>query len=208
MEEILPKIFHWTALHPEIGISVHSYFLEEEGILIDPILPEEGLKWFDTRRPQHIFLTNRLHERDSARFRDTYRCIIRVHETGLHEGIAGGEVEAFQFGDSLPGDIEALEVNAICPDETALFIPKEGGIIAFADGLMRDEDGELTFVDDDLMADTPEEVQRVKNGLLKAFHKILKERHFDHLFFAHAPPLIGGGKEALQRFTTSWANQC
>lgn len=200
MKEILPRIYHWTAVHPDIGIEVHSYFLEAEGILLDPLVPDEGLQWFHHRRPQHILLSNRLHERDSAKFRDAYRCIILVHEAGLAEGIAGGEVEGFRFGTRLPGEIEALEVNAICPDETAFFIPKEGGIVAFADGLLREEDGALTFVDDDLMANTPSQVRQVKAGLRAAFRRIVAERDFEHLFFAHGAPMIGGGKKALRDF--------
>lgn len=201
MKEILPQVFHWTAKHPELGIELSSYFLAGEGILLDPLIPSEGMEWFkENRIPQHVLLTNRLHDRDSGKFRDAFRCIIWVHEAGLRERIANGEVESFAFGDQLPGKIEALPVNAICPDETAFFIPKEEGIVAFADGLIREGDGPLTFVADALMADTAAAAKEIKEKLKAAFRAIATQHEFDHLFFAHGHPLIGGGKKALQSF--------
>ena len=60
MKEILPGIFHWTALHPGIKVDVSSYFLAEEGVLIDPILPPTRLDSFSPP-PRKILLTNRHH---------------------------------------------------------------------------------------------------------------------------------------------------
>lgn len=201
MKKILPNIYHWTALHPEIGIEVSSYFLAGEGILIDPLVPPEGLDWFKQFNPPlYVLLTNRLHERDSAKFRDAFRCIVYAQEEGLHEGIARGEVEGFAFGEELPGKIEALKVGAICADETAFYIPTEGGIVAFADGLIREKEGPLEFVEDELMAETPADAAGVKKGLKAAFRDIVEQYSFDHLFFAHGYPMIGGGREALRKF--------
>ena len=66
MKEIVPHIFHWTAVHPDIGQDVHSYCVTGLGpvILIDPLAPSDGLDWFRRHaRPEHIYLTNRLHYR-------------------------------------------------------------------------------------------------------------------------------------------------
>ena len=54
--EIVPGIWHWSAVHPNIKIPVHSYYLPAERVLIDPIAPDDGLDWFaehgpPTRRP-------------------------------------------------------------------------------------------------------------------------------------------------------------
>ena len=43
MQEILPRVFHWTRLHPRIGHEVSSYYLADEGVLIDPMIPEQGI---------------------------------------------------------------------------------------------------------------------------------------------------------------------
>ena len=47
MREILPGLFHWTAIHPEIQIEVSSYYLEGAETVLDPLIPAEGLGWFD-----------------------------------------------------------------------------------------------------------------------------------------------------------------
>jgi hypothetical protein len=199
MEEILPGIQHWTAVHPKIKTEVSSYYVEPIRVLLDPMVPEEGLGWFEERgeAPRQVILTNRHHLRDSERFAEAFGCPIRASEPGLHEFAGGPEVEGFDFGDELAPGIVAIEVDSICPDETALLV-EHGGAVAIADGAMR-YGGEIRFVPDNYM-DDPE---RTKEGLKEAFRSILEERDFDNLLFAHGDPLIGGGNEALRRFATS-----
>ena len=67
MQEILAGVYHWTAVHPKIHIAVSSYFLAEEGILLDPLVPEGGLGALPGE-PRHILLTNRHHYRHSGQF--------------------------------------------------------------------------------------------------------------------------------------------
>jgi len=205
MKEILEGIYHWTTKHPEIGIEVSSYFLVKAGVLIDPLKPKEGLEWFEKHEPKHIILTNRLHVRDSKEFCKRFDCDIHVQRAGAAEVGSGREVKPFGFGNHLPGGIEALEVNCICPEETALFIPLAGGVITFADGLIREGSGPLGFVPDNFMAEDPEQAKQVKAGLVKAFQRILDEREFDHLLFAHGNPWIKGGKKALREFLAKQA---
>ena len=49
MEEVLPGIFRWTAVHPKIGLEVSSHFVSGSGTAFDPLLPDEGIEWFDGR---------------------------------------------------------------------------------------------------------------------------------------------------------------
>ena len=37
---------HWTMSHPKIKIAVSSYYVVEPRVLIDPLIPDEGLDWF------------------------------------------------------------------------------------------------------------------------------------------------------------------
>ena len=37
MQEVLPGVFHWTAVHPKIHTRVSSWWLEESGVAIDPL---------------------------------------------------------------------------------------------------------------------------------------------------------------------------
>jgi hypothetical protein len=195
MKEILPGVLHWTRPHPKIKFEVSSYYLVEERVLIDPLLPEQGVGGFPSQ-PETILLTNRHHYRDSGRLRDEFGCSIRCVESGMHEFKQGEPVKAFRCGDALPGDIRALEIGAICPDETAFLIPRAEGILAVADGVVRHEDGPLGFVPEQYMGDDPEAIM---TGLKQAYRGLLGY-DFDHLLLAHGWPWIGGGKAALREF--------
>jgi hypothetical protein len=197
MEEIVPQLFHWTAFHPDIEQEVHSYCVAGLGliILIDPMVPAEGLEWFrPAGGPLHIYLTNRLHYRDSDRFVEAFAVTVWCHVAGLHEFGTSQSVRGFEHGDELPGGVRALEVDALCPEETALLIPIGAGALALGDAVIR-ENAHLEFVPDSLMGDDPAEVKR---GLKAAFSALLEQR-FEHLLLAHGPPFVKGGKAALRR---------
>lgn len=197
MREILPGVYHWSVVHPKIRIPVSSYYLVEERVLIDPLCPEEGLDHFEKAAPEHVLLSNRHHYRDSGRFAERYGCPVRCVEQGMHEFTHGETVEPFRFGDELAAGILALEVGAICPDETAFLVPKPEGVLALADGVVRDGDGPLVFVPDDYMGKDPE---AVKEGLREAYRRVLAAHDFEHLLLAHGSPWIDGGRKALADF--------
>ena len=161
MREVLPGTFHWTTLHPRIHIPVSSYWLDEAGVLIDPLVPtEEGLEWFAGRRahPTAVLLSNRHHYRESARFVEAFGCTVHCNRAGMHEFTHGETIEGFDPGDLLPGGVRACEVGGLCPDDSALYLPDKRAV-AFADGLVRGSplrtDGPLGFVPDVLMDDPP-----------------------------------------------------
>jgi hypothetical protein len=197
MQEILPGVFHWSTFHEGIGERVHSCFVTagEPAFLIDARVPAEGLAPFGAHPPQHVYLTNRHHYRHADRFADAYGSRVWCHEAGLHEFRHGESVDGFRHGDGLPGGVLALPVGVLCPEETAFYLPICGGILAIGDAIIR-EAGELSFVPDPLLGDDP---PAVKEGLREAFRAHLR-REFDNLLFAHGPPLIGGGKQALAAF--------
>ena len=196
MEEVLPGVWHWTAEHPKIHIEVSSHWVPASGALIDPLLPPgEGMDAFREEPPDLILLSNRHHVRHAERFANELGCSIKCSKPGLHEFEGGPPVEGFDFGDEVAPGIEALEVGSICPDEAALLI-RDAGALVIADGIVR-YGGEMRFVSDCLLGDDSE---AVKSGLRKAYSRLL-DRDFDSLLFAHGDPLIGGGKEALHRFT-------
>jgi hypothetical protein len=196
MNEIGPGLWHWTARHPHIGSEVSSYYLLSERVLIDPLIPPEGIEWFDQNgAPEHVLLTNRHHDRDSWRLHEAFGCTVHCVRNGLYELDGRGPVEAFDFGDELPGGVVVHEVDAICPDETALHITGHGAL-ACADGVVRFRVGdELAFVPDSLM-DEPEDTKR---GLREAYERLL-DLDFDLLLLAHGQPVVGGGREALRKF--------
>lgn len=153
---IAPGLFHWTAFHPEQKVVVSSYYVEPSRVLIDPMVPDDGLRWFETRPPEHVLITNRYHSRGSAAFVDAFGCRVRCHRAGLEhvrDRVAAGP---FEHGEVLAGGIEALAVPGEVPDETALFVPVGGGALAFADILIREKDGPLGFAPDGWYGSDPE----------------------------------------------------
>lgn len=198
IREILPGVHHWTAIHPRIRLPVDSYYLEEQRVVLDPMVPREGLEWFEQRAtPAQVVLTNRHHLRQSERFAKSFGCPIRCCNAGLHEFESGPEVEGFEFGDELAPGITAHELGAICPDDTALHIrTAKGSALAFADGLTRPRGGGLSFVPGFLMGDDPAAVR----AELRASLAQMLELDFDHLLFAHGEPLIATGGRALRDF--------
>jgi hypothetical protein len=200
MQEVLTGVWHWTAHHPKLGIVVSSYWLEQSGVLIDPLLPEqEGIEWFASRshQPVAVLLTNRHHLREAARFAERFGCEIHCSSAGLHEFSAGLEVAGFEPGDELPGGVRAYAVGAICPDESALYLPDQRAL-ALADGVVRGGEigaaGPLGFVPDSLMDDP----RATKRGLLEAYRRLLDGLDFEHLLLAHGGPVVGDGRALLE----------
>jgi hypothetical protein len=200
VQEIVPGVWHWRARHEHVHGDVSSYLLLAERVLIDPMIPPEGLAWFDRHgTPEHVVLSNRHHDRHAWRLQQRYGCPVHCISNGVYELEGRGEVTPFEFGDRLPGGIVVHEVDAICPDETALHIP-EHRALACADGVVQSAaTGEqLVFVADQLM-DDPE---RTKRGLSDAYGRLL-ELDFDLLLLSHGTPVWPGGKAALRDFVAS-----
>lgn len=196
MEEIVPGIWHWTARHPRIKIEVSSYYLVDERVLIDPLVPSEGLDWFDDHGPPtDVLLTNRHHYRQSGSFAERFGVTVHCAREGVHELTDSVRVEPFDFGDELSGGIVAHAVGAICPDETALHIPARAAL-ALADGAVRwDAAGPLVFVPDTYM----DEPAKTKEGLRGAYRRLAK-LEFQHLLLAHGAPFVGTGRVTLAAF--------
>jgi hypothetical protein len=197
MREISPGLWHWTREHPRIQVEVSSYYLERKRVLLDPLIPPDGLEWFETRgAPEHVLMTNRHHDRDAWHFREAFGCTVHCIRNGVYEVEGRGPVEPFDFGYTLPGNAVVHEIGSICPDETALHLPDHRALVC-ADGVIH-YGGQLTCVPDHLM-DDPEDT---KVGLRRAYRALL-DLDFDALLTAHGQPVVSGGHEALRRFTAA-----
>jgi hypothetical protein len=198
MDEVLPGVLHWTTFHEGIGQPVHSHYFVEGAALFDPRVPEEGVEDLARHgRPEAILLSNRHHLRHAEELASAFGCPIKAQRLGLHEFAGDGpDVQAFDFGDTVAPGVTALEVGALTPEDTAFHIASGPGALLFADAVIRDEDGALSFVPDALMGDDPEDVRR---GITAALRTLL-EQDFDALLFAHGAPIRSGGKEQLAVF--------
>jgi hypothetical protein len=196
--EIAPGILHWSAVHPKIRQRVHSYYVQDAAAVLDPMVPEGVIDELARRGPpDRILLTNRHHYRQSDALVAEFDCTVLCPDSGLHEFGGGSRVQGYAYGDEVAPGIVAHEVGAICPDDAALHIHADDGLLAFADGLIRWE-GELAFVPDFLMGDDPEAVKR---GLVASLRRLC-ELEFDGMLFAHGEPLLGDARQTLTAFAS------
>jgi hypothetical protein len=204
MDEILPGIWHWITPNPNIGDTlVSSYWLEQSGVLIDPLLSEQvDLDWLAARPtpPQAVVLANRHHYRDSGAVHERFGCRVHVPNAGLHEFADREHVVGYEPGSELPGGLSAFVVGSLSPDEDGLFLGSASAIW-IGDTIVRsmtDRCGRIGWVPDSLM-DDPDET---KAGLLQAFSEVLADYQFEHLLLAHGLPLIGDGRAELERLVS------
>jgi hypothetical protein len=178
-------------------VAVSSYWLDREGVVIDPLIPPDlGLDWFAERSPapSAVLLSNRHHYRHAGRFAERFGCEVLCNDAGLHEFADDRPVRGFELGDELPGGVIARELGAICPDDTALHVPAADAVV-FADGVVRGGgDGPLGFVPDSLMDDPPD----TRRALVASCERLLGEAEFQHVLLAHGGPVIGDGRAQLE----------
>jgi hypothetical protein len=196
MDEILPGIMHWVAVHPNTGQPAHSAFLVESGTLIDPMVPDEGLGWFEEHRPARALLTNRHHRRGVETFARELGCSIHLHPAGLHE-FEGVDVTPMPPGDTPAPGVTVLDFGTLTPEEVILHIAAGPGVIAIADSIARDRHGRLGFFSDSLLGDDPE---AVKHGIRAGLRRILDEWEFDAMLMAHGEPQATGARAELEAF--------
>jgi hypothetical protein len=193
VDEIAPRIRHWKATHPNLGVEVSSYWLPDLRLLLDPIaVPDE------VEGVEHILLSCRHHTRDSLKAAERFGATVYAPRTGMHDYPDDTPIQPYDFGDSLvDGAVTPHEVGGLSPDETALHIPSVDAL-SIADGAIRYGD-ELDFVPDQYM-DDPE---RDKADLKRGFSELADQLSFDVLLLAHGEPIPSGGRDALRRFAES-----
>jgi hypothetical protein len=201
VNELLPGVFHWSAVRPNIGQVVHSHYFAPGRAVFDPWLPEDPEPVLDVLRERgvdRIVLSVRHHWRSSSAVRDAVGGVpVLCHEAGLWEFEGDDDRVAEPYAppvDLAPG-LRALTFGAICPDDAAFALEAGDGALLLGDGLIR-WDGELAFVPDFLLGD-PEADRR---ALLEGLQRLLDEAEFDSLLMAHGDPWIGGGRAALEAF--------
>jgi len=197
MQQLVPGIFHWTAVNPAIGTRVSSYYIEAAGAVIDPMVPEDGLDALPGR-PQRVLLSSGHHLRDSRQIADSFGIPICASRQAVeHLGADGAGIQVWDDGEAHPAPtVTALHIGVLCEDEGALHIAVGDGALVLADAVHHGRDG-LGFFSDSLLGDDPESV---KQGLKAALGALAESLHFDALLLAHGEPLASGGREALQAF--------
>jgi hypothetical protein len=198
--EVLPGILHWSGRHPSHGAIVHSHYLTEQRVAVDPIGIDGLVPALEQAGGvEQVLLTNRHHLRGSEELAAAFGAALRCPRPGLHEfeGADGPAVVGFGWGERLAPGVTSHVVGSLSPDEGVLHIAIGPGALAFADAVVADEQG-LGFVPDALM-DNP---AQTKAGILGSIRGLL-ELEFDALLLAHGPPVAAGGHQALASFAAS-----
>jgi hypothetical protein len=192
MEELTPEIRHWSAVHPNIGWVVSSYWLPGLGVLLDPLeVPDE------VEDVEEIVLSNRHHRRSAFEARERFGAVVRVPRPGLHE-FEGDPVEPYDFGEPLVGGaITPYQVTELWPDDGALHIPSLEAL-AIADTVLSN-DGRLEFMPDVCFGDREAEQRSIREGLAR----LAEQLDFRHLLLAHGPPMPDQGRERLREFAAA-----
>jgi hypothetical protein len=197
MEEILPGIHHWTAMHEGIGAPVSSYYVESAAAVIDPMVPEEGLDWFDGKPLERVVLANRHHYRHADRFAERFGVPVLANEKGMHDLEGRPAIQTFSFGDEVAPGIVAQSFEDSWPDEGVLVIDGADAIV-LADGVMR-YGGTCSFVPDQYLGEDPEQEKAV---LRAAVRRLLDSGiDFDAVLVGHGDPIKSGGKAELEGLT-------
>jgi hypothetical protein len=193
MREIFTGVHHWTAMRDTIGMRVSSHWVQPAGVVIDPLVPEEGLGAFDGLRA--VVLTTGLHTRHAQRFADEFSIPIRAPREATARLGDRLSFDPYDDDEELADGVRAVRIGALCPDEYALHITATEAAVAFADAVEHHEEA-LGFFPDSLLGDDPE---GVKEGIREALRG-LAGRDIQHLLFAHGDPIIGDGRAVLARF--------
>jgi hypothetical protein len=191
VEEITPGIHHWSAVHPNLGVEVSSYWLPGLKVLLDPIAVPEEVADVD-----EILLSNRHHKRSAFEARERFDAVLRVPRTGLHDFSPDDPVEPYEYGEPLAeGAITPYLVTELWPDDGVLHIPSLDAL-EIADTVVY-YGSELALVPDNLMGDDPE---ADRQGILSGLARLAEELDFKHLLFAHGTPIADVGHERLREF--------
>ena len=183
-------IRHWTAKHPRIGMDVSSYWLPDLKVLLDPLEVPGDIDAVD-----EIVLSNRHHKRGAFEAAERFGAPVRVPRVGLHEFGDGEPVEPYDFEEPFAGGaITAHQVTEYWPDDCALHIPSVSAL-AIADTVINYAG--IRFVPDDLMGNDP---GAEKRDIKETLGRLAEELEFEHLLFAHGPPIPDGGRERLREF--------
>ena len=136
MKEILPNVYHWRVIWPDIW-SLESYFLRTASgsVIIDPIESVNLGEVDEATDVKAVIVTSGWHERSSRLFAKRSGAPLLVPERDLCMFEDLGDYQTYDDGDVLPCGIRAIGVPGLTRGEHVLFSETNGGTIFTADCL-------------------------------------------------------------------------
>jgi glyoxylase-like metal-dependent hydrolase (beta-lactamase superfamily II) len=150
IEEIAPRLWWWSAPHPEWKQVVSSYAMvaDDAFVLFDPLVPEDLWEALDGdvrhHGPPAILITVHFHIRSSRAIVERYDgSTVWGHEPALTKVRRRvGETKSFEEGDELPGAVEAVAMHHM--DEAAFWLPSHEALVLGDSVVGTDERAELS----------------------------------------------------------------
>jgi hypothetical protein len=208
-EEIAKGIWRWTARHPEwhpgeFGAEVAAFAVEtgDDLLLIDPIVPADGeapvldlLDRLAKGRAVHSLITIGYHVRSAEQLAKRYKgriygaqtCAKRLKDAKLLIDFTP-EVEG-------PAGTRTFGIGKPRRSERPIWIPSRNAL-AFGDALVTNPEGELRVWTHDPLDET---VRSFYRDRFAPTLEPLLELPVEHVLSTHGEPIVGGGREALER---------
>jgi glyoxylase-like metal-dependent hydrolase (beta-lactamase superfamily II) len=183
IEEIAPRLWWWSAPHPEWkpgsdwGELVSSYALvaDDAFVLFDPLLPAGGADRFaaldrdvEHHGPPSILITLYFHGRSSQEIADRYDgATVWAYEPAAAEvGKRVSVTNAFAEGDELPGGAEAVPLRN--NSEVAFWLPSHNATV-IGDTILGADDGKARVCPPSWLGegDSMDEVRAAVHRVLK-----------------------------------------
>lgn len=148
MEQIAPRLWWWTAHHPEWKQQVSSYALVDDDtlVLFDPLVPTDDPDAFwkaldgdvDHHGAPAILVSVYWHVRSAPQIVDRYDgSSVWAHQParrGMRNRIA--YTNTFEDGDKLPGGVEAIAMHHM--NEAAFWLPRHRALLV-GDSVVADD---------------------------------------------------------------------
>jgi glyoxylase-like metal-dependent hydrolase (beta-lactamase superfamily II) len=197
IEQLRPGLYRWTVADERIGgAESDAYAVAADGrvTLVDP-LPVDPRALGKLGHVEAIVLTAACHQRSAWRFRRRFGAPVLVPER-IRVGFRAGEVEErpdirYRGRDLLTAGLVAVHAPGPAEDMYALWAERDGGVLFVSDLLVHDEPGAPGFV--------PSEYQDAPARTRESVRWLAEHLPIEGVLFAHGPPILSGGREALLR---------
>ncbi len=192
MKPILQGIATWSWFSEEKQINFNGHLLDvgEHRILVDPPpLSDADLSNLTSAgQVDYILLTNRDHERESARYKDALNTRVYVPQADAQEMSVTPD-KMFVDGELLPGGIWVVHLSdQKSPGESALFLQQGRGILIVGDALLGKPEGSVSMLPAEKYADPA----KAREGLRR-----LLKYNFDSLLVGDGTSILTGAKAVV-----------
>ena len=194
MKPILPGIATWSWFSEEKQLNFNGHLLDvgEHRILVDPppLSDDDLSKLSNAGQVDYILLTNRDHQRESAKYKDALNTRVYVPQADAPEMSVTPD-KTFVDGELLPGGIWVVHLSdQKSPGESALFIQQGRGILIVGDALLGKPEGSVSMLPAEKYADPA----KAREGLRR-----LLKYNFDSILVGDGASILAGAKAVVAK---------